>query len=72
VNRDAQPLREALQQTWTPQEWESTLLEWRRAVIKLVVERIEVAPVPKRERGAVKGHLGAVHNPDRVRVKLTG
>src|SRR4029434_9496929 len=29
VNRDAQPLREALQQTWTPQEWENTLLEWR-------------------------------------------
>jgi hypothetical protein len=55
-----------------PQEWESTLLEWRRAVIKLVVERIEVAPVPKRERGAVKGHLGAVHNPDRVRMKLAG
>jgi site-specific DNA recombinase len=72
VNRDAQPLREALQQTWMPQEWESTLLEWRRAVIKLVVERIEVAPVPKRERGAVKGHLGAVHNPDRVRMKLAG
>jgi site-specific DNA recombinase len=72
VNKDAQPLREALQQTWTPQEWESRPLEWRRAVIKLVVERIEVAPVPKRERGAVKGHLGAAHNPGRIRVKLAG
>jgi hypothetical protein len=72
VNKDAQPLREALQQTWTPQEWESRPLEWRRAVIKLVVERIEVAPVPKREQGAVKGHLGAAHNPERIRVKLAG
>jgi hypothetical protein len=72
VNRDAQPLREALQQTWTPQEWENTLLEWRRAVLRLVVERIEVAPVPKREQGAVKGHLGAVHNPERIKVKLAG
>jgi site-specific DNA recombinase len=72
VNRDAQPLREALGQSWTVQEWEERLLEWRRAVIKLVVERIEVAPVPKREQGAVKGHLGAVHDPDRIKVKMAG
>jgi site-specific DNA recombinase len=72
VSRDAHPLREALGQSWTPEEWERRPLEWRRAVVKLVVERIEVAPVPKRERGAAKGHLGAVHNPDRVRVKLAG
>ena len=70
VNRDAQPLREALQQKWTVQEWGSRPLEWRRAVIRLVVERIEVAPTSR--RGATKGHLGAVHNPDRVRVKLAG
>jgi hypothetical protein len=31
-----------------------------------------VAPVSKREQGAVKGHLGAVHNPDRIKVKLAG
>ena len=72
VNRDAQPLREALQQTWTPEEWRSTPLESRRAVIKLVVERIEVVPVPKSEQGAPKGRLGGVHNPDRVKVKLAG
>jgi DNA invertase Pin-like site-specific DNA recombinase len=70
VNRDAQPLREALQQEWTVQEWRSRSLEWCRAVIRLVVERIEVAPTSR--RGATKGHLGAVHNPDRVRVKLAG
>ena len=70
VSRDAQPLREALQQTWTPQEWESRPLEWRRAVIKLVVERIEV--MRTLHRGATKGHLGAVHNPDRIKVKMAG
>jgi site-specific DNA recombinase len=68
VNRDAQPLREALRQEWTVHEWGSRPLEWRRAVIKLVAERIEVAPVL--HRGAAKGHLGAVHDPDRVKVKL--
>jgi DNA invertase Pin-like site-specific DNA recombinase len=70
VNRDAQPLREALKHEWTKEEWGSRPLEWRRAVIRLVVERIEVNRVS--ERGAARGHLGAVHNPDRVKVKLAG
>jgi DNA invertase Pin-like site-specific DNA recombinase len=70
VNRDAQPLREALGREWTIEDWEAQAMEWRRAVIKLVAERIEVAPVAR--RGAEKGHLGAVHNPDRVKVKLAG
>ena len=65
---DAQPLREALNQEWTAEEWGSRPLEWRRAVTRLVVERIEVMPTI--QRGAAKGHLGAVHNPDRVKVKL--
>jgi hypothetical protein len=42
VNRDAQPLREALREEWTVREWGSRPLEWRRAIIRLVVERIEV------------------------------
>jgi DNA invertase Pin-like site-specific DNA recombinase len=70
VNRDAQPLREALYHEWTPEEWGSKPLEWRRAVVRLVIERIEVMPTT--QRGAAKGHLGAVHNPDRVKVKLAG
>lgn len=68
VNREAVPLREALTQEWTVQEWRSRSLEWRRAVIGIVAERIEVAPVVR--RGAAKGHLGATHDPDRVKVKL--
>jgi hypothetical protein len=70
VNRDAHPLREALGQEWTVEEWGSRPLEWRRAVIRLVVKRIEVSPVAR--RGAEKGHLGAVHNPDRIKVKMAG
>lgn len=70
VNRDAHPLREALGREWTVQAWESEPLEWRRAVIGLVVERMEVSPTPR--RGAEKGHLGGVHNPDRIKVKMAG
>jgi DNA invertase Pin-like site-specific DNA recombinase len=70
VNRDAHPLREALGQVWTDEGWRTRALEWRRAVIRLVVERIEVTPAV--QRGAAKGHLGAVHNPDRIKVKLAG
>ena len=70
VNRDALPLREALHQEWTIEEWGSRPLEWRRAVIRLVVERIEVAPTAR--RGAPKGHLGGVHDPERVKVKMAG
>lgn len=71
VNRDAQPLREALRHTWTIEEWEARPLEWRRALIRLVVERIEVTKKIG-HGGAEKGHLGAVHNPDRVKIKLAG
>jgi DNA invertase Pin-like site-specific DNA recombinase len=71
VNRDAQPLREALRHNWTIEEWESRSLVWRRAVIRLVVERIEVMRKIG-HGGAEKGHRGAVHNPDRIKVKLAG
>ena len=71
VNRDAHPLREALRDEWTIEEWEARPLDWRRAVIRLVVERIEVTRKIG-HGGAGKGHLGAVHNPDRIKVKLAG
>jgi site-specific DNA recombinase len=71
VNRDAQPLRGALRHNWTIEEWESRPLVWRRAVIRLVVERIEVMRKIG-HGGAEKGHRGAVHNPDRIKVKLAG
>jgi DNA invertase Pin-like site-specific DNA recombinase len=76
VNRDAQPLREALRQEalrqeWTVEQWRGRSLEWRRAVIRLVVERIEVMRKVG-HGGAEKGQYGAVHNPDRIKVKLAG
>ena len=71
ANRDAQPLREALRHDWTAEEWRSRPLEWRRAVLRLVVERIEVMRKIG-HGGAEKGHLGAVHNPEKIRVKLAG
>jgi len=68
VSREAEPLRAALKVEWTEQEWEARPLEYRRAVLRIACERIEVAPVPKSEQGAVKGHLGAVFDHERVRV----
>jgi DNA invertase Pin-like site-specific DNA recombinase len=70
VNRDAQPLKEALGRSWTIEDWEAEAIEFRRAIVRLVVERIEVSPVAR--RGAEKGHLGAVHNPDRIKIKMAG
>jgi site-specific DNA recombinase len=72
VNREAEPLRAALRETWTEETWQAKPLEYRRAILRIACERIEVAPVPKSEQGAAKGHLGAVHNPERVKVKLAG
>jgi DNA invertase Pin-like site-specific DNA recombinase len=68
VNRDAQPLREALGREWSTEAWQAEAVEFRRALVRLVVERIEVSPVSR--RGAEKGHVGAVHDPERIKVKL--
>lgn len=71
VNREAQPLKEALAHgEWTIEEWEAQPMEWRRAVVRLVCERIEVHRASR--RGAAKGHLGAVHDPERIKVKMAG
>ena len=68
VSRDAQPLKEALAQEWTVQGWEAQPVEWRRAIIKLVTERIEVARALVRV--AKKGQCGTLFDPDRVRIKF--
>lgn len=70
VSRDAEPLRAALNQTWTEDEWRAKPVEYRRAIIRLIMERVEV--MPALQRGAPKGHHGAVHNPDRIKVKMAG
>ena len=70
MNRELEPLKRATRQVWTVQRWQATPLDDRRAIIKLVTERIEVgAPV---QRGAMKGQVGERFDPERVKVKLAG
>jgi hypothetical protein len=64
VNRDAQPLKDALNRAWSLEAWGAEPMEYRRAIVRIVVERIEVSPVA--QRGSEKGHFGAVHNPERI------
>jgi DNA invertase Pin-like site-specific DNA recombinase len=71
VNREAQPLREALQQSWTVELWEARSMEERRALIKLVCELIEVAKAPMKG-GGVKGTQGPRFDPERIRIKTKG
>jgi len=68
VNREAEPLKAATKQTWTVEVWRQKPLEYRRAIIKLVTERIEVAR-PAR-RGGRKGQLGERFDPERVKIKF--
>jgi hypothetical protein len=64
VSREAEPLRKALKQSWTLDEWQAKPVEFRRAIIKLVTARVEVTK-PARY-GAKKGEHGAKFDPKRV------
>jgi site-specific DNA recombinase len=70
VNREAEPLRAALKQSWTMDEWGAKPTEYRRTIIKLVTERVEVTR-PARY-GAKKGQYGAEFDPQRVKIKFAG
>jgi hypothetical protein len=67
VSREAEPLRAALKQTWTEEAWRAKPLEYRRAVLRIACQRIEVVK-DERQGGATRGHLGGIHNPERVRI----
>jgi DNA invertase Pin-like site-specific DNA recombinase len=67
MNREAGPLRAALNESWTVESWQAKPLEYRRAILKLVTERIEVHKPAALEH---RGHLGARFDPDRVKVKF--
>jgi DNA invertase Pin-like site-specific DNA recombinase len=67
VNRDAEPLRAALKQTWTEESWLAKPLEYRRAVIGLVTERIEVHKPASLDH---RGRLGAQFDHDRAKIKF--
>jgi len=67
VSREAEPLRAALRESWTEEAWEAKPLEYRRAILRIACERIEV--VRDDAHGAAKkGQLGGTHNPERVRI----
>jgi DNA invertase Pin-like site-specific DNA recombinase len=71
VSREAEPLRAALRQSWTVESWQASPLEYRRAVLRIACERIEVLK-DENQGGAKKGQVGGTHNPERVKVKLAG
>ena len=67
VSREAEPLRAALGQSWTEEDWRAKPLEYRRAILRIVCERIEVAR-DDQHGAAKKGQIGGTHNPDRVQI----
>jgi hypothetical protein len=69
-HREVAPLKWATTRAWTVESWQAMPIAWRREIIKLVIERIEVA-APVR-RGARKGQVGERFDPGRVIVKLAG
>jgi site-specific DNA recombinase len=69
VSREVQPLKAVMKRTWTEESWLAQPLEWRRAILHLVTECIEVAPDPG-HGGGKKGAMGGTFNPDRVIVKF--
>jgi DNA invertase Pin-like site-specific DNA recombinase len=71
VDREAEPLRAALRETWTEEAWRAKPIEYRRAILQIACERIEITGKIG-HGGAEKGQLGAVHNPERIKVKLAG
>jgi hypothetical protein len=66
VSREAEPLRSALKQTWTEEAWQARPLEYRRAILRIACERIEVTKLAR--HGVKKGVVGNIFDPERVRV----
>jgi site-specific DNA recombinase len=70
VSREAEPLRAALRVAWTEEAWRAKPLEYRRAILHIVCERIEVAR-DVQHGAAKKGQLGGTHNPERVSITFS-
>jgi DNA invertase Pin-like site-specific DNA recombinase len=67
VNSEAEPLKVGLKETWTVECWQARPLAYRRAIVKLVTECVEVHKPAVLEH---RGYLGARFDPDRVKVKF--
>jgi hypothetical protein len=66
VSREAEPLRAALRQTWTEEDWRAKPLEYRRAILRIACERIEVTKLAR--HGVKKGVVGNIFDPERVQI----
>jgi hypothetical protein len=69
INHEAEPLKVALKQMWTEMSWQEQPLEWRRTVIELVTERVEVH---RPTMVARRGRIGSQFDPERVKIKFAG
>jgi site-specific DNA recombinase len=69
VTREASLLTETLGVEWSPDVWQAKPLEWRRAVLKLITERIELRRPTTRGR---PGLYGTQFDSSRVVVKFAG
>jgi hypothetical protein len=61
-------LTETLSVDWTLEEWQGQSLKWRRDILKLVTERIELHKATK--RGTKSGLYGSEFDPSRVVVEF--
>jgi len=68
VTREAALLAETLSEEWAPETWASKPVEWKRAIISLVTERIEVSPELRGPVGS--GVFGNRFDPERVKIKF--
>lgn len=67
VTREAALLTETLNVEWTPELWAEQTLEWRRSILRLVTERIELHRPTKAAR---PGLYGTEFDPERVKIKF--
>ena len=68
VTREAALLAETLSEEWAPETWAPKPVEWKRAIISLVTERIEVSPELRGPVGS--GVFGNRFDPERVKIKF--
>jgi len=64
--REVALLTGTLNQVWTPETWAAKPLDWKRVILRLITERIEVTP---KGRGGPKGSRN-YFDPERIRIKF--
>jgi hypothetical protein len=72
VTREATLLAEVLNVEWSLDEWEERPVGWQRSILKLIVERLEIAPVGQGGARLRKGNrfVGRAFDPERVKIKF--